>query len=82
MHGHWECPLGDFLICKISANVQMVRIAPTKAAEIGLRIVCVRYDETVTNMNMFQQLGCNFDAAIYDAIKTAFEHPTINCNVC
>ena len=84
LQGHWKCPIGYFLINKISANVQMqmVRIALTKAAEIGLRVVCVTCDGTVTNMNMFQQLGCNFDTATYDSVKTTFKHPTMNYNVC
>ena len=58
VQGHWKCPIGYFLINNSSANVQMqmVRIALTKAAEISLRVDCVTYDGTVTNMNMFQQL--------------------------
>ena len=84
LQGHCKCPSGYFLMNKSSANVQMqmVRIALTKAAEISLRVKCVTCDGTVTNMNMFQQLGCNFDTATYDAVKTTCKHPTINYNFC
>ena len=84
LQGHWKCPIGYFLINKISANVQMqmVTIALTKAAEIGLRVACVTCDGTATNMNMFQQLGCKFDATTYSDMKTTFKHPTMDYNVC
>ena len=84
LQGHWKCPIGYFLINKSSANVQiqMVRIAFTKAAGISLTVDCVTYDGTGTNMNMFQQLGCNFDTATYDAVKTTCKHPTMNYTFC
>ena len=62
--------------------MHMVKIALTKLAEIGLRVACVTYDGTATNMNMFQRLGCKFDAATYSDMKTTFKHPTIDYNIC
>ena len=62
--------------------MQMVAIALTKAAEIGLRVACVTCDGTATNMNMVQQLGCKFDATTYSDMKITFKHPTMDYNVC
>ena len=77
LRGHWKCPIGCFLINKMSANVQkqLVCIALTKAAEIGLRVQCVTCDGTTTNIGMFEGLGCNFGGT-YDTMKTTFKHPT------
>ena len=77
LRGHWKCPIGYFLINKMSANVQkqLVRIALTKAAEAGLRVHCVTCDGTTTNISMFEGLGCSF-CGTYDTMKTTFKHPT------
>ena len=77
LRGHWKCPIGYFLINKMSANVQkqLVRIALTKAAEAGLRVHSVTCDGTTTNISMFEGLGCSFGCTS-DTMKTTFKHPT------
>ena len=70
LQGHWKCPIGYFLINKISANVhiQIARIALTEAAEIDLRVVCVTCDGIVirnirrigTVVRMYEFISCYF----------------------
>ena len=74
---HWKCPVGYFLVDKISAGNQtkLVKMALEMAAEAGLKVWSVTADGTAVNLNTFQQLGCQFGTT-YNSMVTKFKHPT------
>ncbi len=79
---HWKCPIGYFLINKITAEEQAALVLKSleKAHKAGLKVWSVTADGTSVNVRMFEILGCNFNGT-YDDIKTSFAHPTSGENV-
>ncbi len=79
---HWKCPIGYFLINKITAEEQAALVLKSleKAHKAGLKVWSVTADGTSVNVRMFELLGCNFNGT-YDDIKTSFAHPTSGENV-
>ena len=71
------CPVGYFLINKLSAETQakLVTKALEMAATAGLKVWSVTGDGTAVNLRTFQLLGCNFSGS-YDEMVTSFKHPT------
>jgi DNA transposase THAP9 len=73
----WKCPVGYFLINKISSTVQceLVRTALIMSAEAGLRVWTVTCDGAAANIETLRLLGCKFGTT-YDELDPSFEHPT------
>ena len=74
---HWKCPVGYFLVDKITAKDQAKLILKSleKAANAGLKVWLVTADGTAVNLKTFELLGCKF-AGTYDEFKTSFTHPS------
>jgi hypothetical protein len=74
---HWRCPIGYFLIDKISAKDQAMLVSKSleKATKAGLKVWSVTADGTAVNLRTFEILGCKLSDT-YDEMKTSFKHPT------
>ena len=59
---HWKCPIGYFLIDKITAKDQanLVLKALELAAKADLKVWSVTADGTAVNLKTFETLGCDF----------------------
>ena len=64
---HWKCPIGYFLIDKISAKDQAMLVSKSleKAAKAGLKVWSVTADGTAVNLRTFEILGCKLSGT-YD----------------
>ena len=74
---HWKCPVGYFLVDKISAKDQAMLVLKSlkMAATAGLKVWSVTADGTAVNLSTFETLGCKLSGT-YDEMKTSFKHPT------
>ena len=74
---HWKCPIGYFLVDKITAKDQVTLVTKSleKAAKAGLKVWSVTADGTAVNLRTFQILGCKFNGS-YDEMQSSFIHPT------
>ena len=74
---HWKCPIGYFLVDKISAKDQAKLVSKSleMAAKAGLKVWSVTADGTAVNLRTFEILGCNFNGS-YDEMTTSIIHPT------
>ena len=74
---HWKCPIGYFLVDKISAKDQATLVTQCleKAAKAGLKLWSVTADGTAVNLCTFEILGCSFTGT-YDEMQSSFPHPT------
>ena len=74
---HWKCPIGYFLVDKITAKDQATLVTKSleKAAKAGLKVWSVTADGTAVNLRTFEILGCNFKGT-YDEMQSSFIHPT------
>ena len=74
---HWKCPIGYFLVDKISAKDQAKLVSKSleMAAKAGLKVWSVTADGTAVNLRTFEFLGCNFNGS-YDEMTTSIIHPT------
>ena len=74
---HWKCPIGYFLVDKISAKDQATLVTQCleKAAKAGLKLWSVKADGTAVNLCTFEILGCSFTGT-YDEMQSSFPHPT------
>ena len=79
---HWKCPIGYFLIDKITAKDQanLVLKALELAAKADLKVWSVTADGSAVNLKTFETLGCDFSGT-YTEMKTSFSHPTTGENV-
>ena len=79
---HWKCPIGYFLIDKITAKDQanLVLKALELAAKADLKVWSLTADGTAVNLKTFETLGCDFSGT-YTERKTSFSHPTTGENV-
>jgi hypothetical protein len=68
---HWKCPIGYFLIDKISAKDQAMLVSKSleKATKAGLKVWSVTADGTAVNLRTFEILGCKLSDT-YDEMKT------------
>jgi hypothetical protein len=73
---HWKCPIGYFLVDKISAKDQAMLVSKSleMAAKAGLKVWSVTADGTAVNLRTFEILGCKLSGT-YDEMKTSFKHP-------
>ena len=74
---HWKCPVGYFLVDKISAKDQAMLVLKSlkMAATARLKVWSVTADGTAVNLSTFETLGCKLSGT-YDQMKTSFKHPT------
>ena len=74
---HWKCPIGYFLVDKITAKDQatLVETFLEMASNAGLKVWSVTADGTAVNLKTFEILGCTFDGT-YNDMKTSFINPT------
>ncbi len=74
---HWKCPIGYFLVDKISAKDQAKLVSKSLelAAKAGLKVWSVTAGGTAVNLRTFEILGCNFNGS-YDEMTTSIIHPT------
>jgi hypothetical protein len=67
---HWKCPIGYFLINKISAKDQAMLVSKSleKAAKAGLKLRSVTADGIAVNLRTFEILGYKLSGT-YDELK-------------
>ena len=70
---HWKCPIGYFLVDKITAKDQATLV--TKYLQKAAKVWSVTADGTAVNLRTFEILGCKFSGS-YDEMQSSFIHPT------
>lgn len=59
----FKCPVAYFLLNKVSADMQaqFIKCIIDELHNIGISVRSLTCDGTITNLNTYERLGCNFD---------------------